>query len=275
MNCQKGAFWLQYGFLKGDYVMITVNVVSVSLFMGYCIFFLVLASKKRTFSIHFGLVLISISAMLFWCNISPNIDHLGFICMMFNIINFGAPLAGLGVVLRTKNTSSLPLPMCIANLLVSSQWFLYGNFIKDPYIMAPNGVGIMLAVLQLSLFIVYPMREQERSPLQKVTGLLGVGDVESNDWIVHHNKFELDVHIVEQKVATKTFYEDEDKERANIYFQEEARARYLQAPNNPIFFVIFSYHKRNSSSTTGSECAGDLEHQGNNVFNENTKSELI
>ncbi|PAV87844.1 hypothetical protein WR25_06079 isoform B [Diploscapter pachys] len=175
-----GAFWLQYGFLKWDYVMITVNVVSVSLFMGYCIFFLVLASKKRTFAIHFGLVLISISAMLFWCNISPNIDHLGFICMMFNIINFGAPLAGLGVVLRSKNTSSLPLPMCIANLLVSSQWFLYGNCIKDPYIMAPNGVGMMLAVLQLSLFIVYPMKEQERSPLQKVTGLLGVGDVESS-----------------------------------------------------------------------------------------------
>ncbi|PAV87848.1 hypothetical protein WR25_06079 isoform F [Diploscapter pachys] len=118
--------------------------------------------------------------MLFWCNISPNIDHLGFICMMFNIINFGAPLAGLGVVLRSKNTSSLPLPMCIANLLVSSQWFLYGNCIKDPYIMAPNGVGMMLAVLQLSLFIVYPMKEQERSPLQKVTGLLGVGDVESS-----------------------------------------------------------------------------------------------
>ncbi|KAK6015368.1 mtN3/saliva family protein [Ostertagia ostertagi] len=65
-------------------------------------------------------------------------------------LNFAAPMAGLGVVLRKRCCDSLPLPMCIANLLVSSQWFLYGNIVRDNYIMAPNGIGVVLAVLQLS-----------------------------------------------------------------------------------------------------------------------------
>ena len=63
------------------------------------------------------------------------------------------------------------------------QILIYINSDKETQIQAPNGVGMMLAVLQLSLFIVYPMKEQERSPLQKVTGLLGVGDAESSKLI--------------------------------------------------------------------------------------------
>jgi len=60
---------------------------------------------------------------------------LGIICMTLNTADFAAPLAGLRVVIRRRATSTLPLPLCIANFMVSSEWFLYGLLVKDFYLI--------------------------------------------------------------------------------------------------------------------------------------------
>jgi len=90
--------------------------------------------------------------------------------MAFNIVNFGAPLAGLRVVLRKRCCDTLPLPMCTANLLVSAQWFAYGLLINDIYVTIPNGCGIILALLQLSLFLLFPMEQDGISPMGRIAG---------------------------------------------------------------------------------------------------------
>lgn len=93
------------------------------------------------------------------------IDPLGFTCMLFNILNFGAPLAGVTVVFKKRCCDTLPLPLCTANLLVSAQWCLYGMLVNDPYIIVPNAAGVGLAVLQISLFLVFPRQSGTRAPL--------------------------------------------------------------------------------------------------------------
>ncbi|KJH51730.1 mtN3/saliva family protein [Dictyocaulus viviparus] len=170
MGVLGGSFWLRYGFLKMDHTMIIVNVVSVSLFSMYCLFYLAYSSPKWRFGIKLLSITSLIGLMLAWVQWRPNLDYLGIVCMTFNIINFGAPLAGLGVVLRKRCCDTVPLPLCVANLLVSSQWFLYGNIIRDAYIMAPNGIGMALAVLQLSLFVIFPRRENGKSVASRVAG---------------------------------------------------------------------------------------------------------
>nr|CDJ90225.1 MtN3 saliva-related transmembrane protein domain containing protein [Haemonchus contortus] len=168
MGLLGGAFWLRYGFLKDDSVMIIVNVVCISLFTVYCIFYLIFANNRCSFLTKLSFVLSIIGAMCAWIAYNPNINYLGIACMTFNILNFGAPLAGLGVVLRKRCCDSLPLPMCVTNLLVSSQWFLYGNIVQDKYIMAPNGIGMALAVFQLSLFLIFPRKENGKSMVSQV-----------------------------------------------------------------------------------------------------------
>ena len=93
------------------------------------------------------------------------IDPLGFVCMTFNILNFGAPLAGVKIVFKKKSCDSLPLPLCTANLLVSAQWCLYGILVNDIYIIIPNGAGVGLALLQISLFLIFPRTAGSRAPL--------------------------------------------------------------------------------------------------------------
>lgn len=89
--------------------MITVNTVGAFLMFFYTIFytyytkpkvyinFLLNLNFKIYFLIKFAIVLAIIGIMLVLSQIySVDIlDPLGFTCVTFNIINFGAPLAGL------------------------------------------------------------------------------------------------------------------------------------------------------------------------------------
>ncbi|VDP10289.1 unnamed protein product, partial [Soboliphyme baturini] len=61
-------------------------------------------------------------------------------------------------VFRTKSTRSLPFPLCVAGLAVSSQWFYYGVLVDDIFIKIPNAIGIILSLLQLSLFVIFRER---------------------------------------------------------------------------------------------------------------------
>ncbi|VDN03390.1 unnamed protein product [Thelazia callipaeda] len=172
MGVLGAVYWLRYGIMKIDYTMISVNIFAASLMSIYLIFYHFMSEKKLWISIEICAVIFLISLMLFLVQIyGKDIFHpLGFTCMTFNIINFGAPLAGLKVVLRQRSCDTLPLPMCIANLLVSSQWALYGILVSDVYIITPNSIGVILALIQVSLFLIFPMKQGHLSPFQRCFG---------------------------------------------------------------------------------------------------------
>ncbi|KAI6234568.1 Skp1-related protein [Aphelenchoides fujianensis] len=150
-----GSFWLRYGFLKSDSTMITVNCVGVVMMALYLIFYAYYSDSKVSTISQIVVVVMIIASMLILVEIygMAVIDALGLVSMGFNIINFGAPLAGVQIVIKKRSCESLPLPLCTANLLVSSQWCLYGVLVSDVYIIIPNGAGVALAILQMSLFL--------------------------------------------------------------------------------------------------------------------------
>ncbi|VDK75646.1 unnamed protein product [Litomosoides sigmodontis] len=162
-------YWLRYGVMKMDYTMIAVNIFAAALMGLYLIFYYFMTKEKFWISIEVCAVIFLISLMLLLVQIfEHDIFHpLGFICMTFNILNFGAPLAGLKVVLRQRSCEALPLPMCIANLLVSNQWALYGVLVSDVYIITPNAIGMLLAMVQMALFLIFPMKQGGLSPTQR------------------------------------------------------------------------------------------------------------
>lgn len=103
------------------------------------------------------------------------------------------------VVLRRRATSTLPLPLCIANFMVSTEWFIYGLLVWDFYLIVslpcpstlstqtPNGIGSVLATAQLFLFIILPRKPAQRSPMMRLFNLITgrgptdkVKDVESD-----------------------------------------------------------------------------------------------
>ncbi|VDO38611.1 unnamed protein product [Onchocerca flexuosa] len=172
MGVLGAAYWLRYGLIKMDYTMIAVNIFAATLMGIYLTFYYFMTEKKLWISIEVCAVIFLISLMLLLVQLFGHgiIHPLGFTCMTFNILNFGAPLAGLKVVLRQRNCETLPLPLCIANLLVSSQWALYGVLISDIYIIIPNAIGMILAMIQIALFLVFPMKQGRLSLVQRCFG---------------------------------------------------------------------------------------------------------
>uniref|UniRef100_A0A915DXB0 Sugar transporter SWEET1 n=1 Tax=Ditylenchus dipsaci TaxID=166011 RepID=A0A915DXB0_9BILA len=166
MGVLGGTCWMTYGYLKKDDTVIYVTSAQIILYAIYVVFFFFMTKKKFWISIQI-IALVSIcSALILSVHFfGHKVFHpLGIVCMVLNIADFGAPLAGLRVVIRRKATSTLPLPLCIANFLVSSEWFLYGLLVWDFYLITPNGIGSFLAFCQLVLFVVLPRKPNQRAP---------------------------------------------------------------------------------------------------------------
>lgn len=95
-------------------------------------------------------------------------DTLGLLACSFTIITIAAPLSKLQYVLRVKSTECLPFPMILMSFFVSLLWFLYGTIKDDHFLWMTNLVGAALAVIQLSLFVIYPNKSQSPSLIKNI-----------------------------------------------------------------------------------------------------------
>ncbi|KAE9414529.1 hypothetical protein Angca_010043, partial [Angiostrongylus cantonensis] len=156
------AFWLQYGVLKQDRVVIFVNVVGLVLQGCYLTYYYWMTRHSKILKKVIICELFAIGLMLYSVNYAglkdSGRDTLGVICIILNIASIGAPLFQIGEVIRTKNSETLPLPLCLACFAVSLQWLLYGILVNDFVIQVPNYIATFLSIIQLSLFIIYPRR---------------------------------------------------------------------------------------------------------------------
>ncbi|CAA94322.1 Sugar transporter SWEET1 [Caenorhabditis elegans] len=170
MGVVGGCCWMTYGWLKNDGTVKWVTGCQVILYTTYTIFYWCMTKKKLYISLKvLGVIGICTSLVLAVHFFGMKIFHpLGIVCLTLNIADFAAPLGGIRVVIRRWATSTLPLPLCIANFLVSTEWFLYGLLKNDFYLIFPNGVGSLLAFIQLLLFIVLPRKPGQRAPIVRL-----------------------------------------------------------------------------------------------------------
>uniref|UniRef100_A0AC35U4E8 Sugar transporter SWEET n=1 Tax=Rhabditophanes sp. KR3021 TaxID=114890 RepID=A0AC35U4E8_9BILA len=159
--------WLRYGWLRDDDAVIMVNLIGATMEGVYIWYY-----HRKTRNPHFlnrlliiGVVII-IATFYFTFDdgedLTEKIEMLGTACVFLNVLTNSTPLADLGVVIRSKSTESLPLPIIIASMLVSIQWFLYGLLIDDFFLQLPNGISTIICSIQISLFFIYPSNALSR-----------------------------------------------------------------------------------------------------------------
>lgn len=170
MGVLGGFCWMTYGYLKEDSTVKYVTSAQVVLYMVYTVYYFFMTKKKLWISVQIIALIATCSALfssVYFLGMKV-LHPLGIVCLTLNIGDFAAPLAGLKVVIRRGATSTLPLPLCIANFLVSTEWFIYGLLKGDFYLIFPNGVGSFLAFCQLVLFIVLPRKPKQQAPIVKL-----------------------------------------------------------------------------------------------------------
>lgn len=155
---------LYYAFLKptNGTMLITINSIGCSIETIYLVMFMIYAPK--TGKIYTGklLVLFNIGAFglivlttFRFLDGSKRVSVVGWICAVFSVSVFAAPLSIMRLVIKTKSVEFMPFTLSLFLTFCAIMWFFYGLLIKDYYIALPNILGFTFGILQMILFVIY------------------------------------------------------------------------------------------------------------------------
>ncbi|XP_078572201.1 sugar transporter SWEET1-like [Branchiostoma floridae x Branchiostoma japonicum] len=158
INC---TFWLKYGVLVQDKTLVVVNSIGALLQTSYLVVYYVYTKQKNTLHNQLlagGAVLfpVLIYVKFFSPDDSVAAFHLGLMASGCAVLMYGSPLATMAEVLKTRCTETMTPALSVANLVVSSEWYIYGRLVNDLFIQVPNLLGALLGLIQLALLVCYP-----------------------------------------------------------------------------------------------------------------------
>ncbi|KAG5617620.1 hypothetical protein H5410_017444 [Solanum commersonii] len=168
--------WIYYALLKSNMpLLITINSFGMFIETIYVGFYLFYAPKKaRVHTIKmlmlsvvggFGAIVL-VTEFLFKGVARGQI--VGWVCLIFSLCVFVAPLGIVRQVIKTKSVEYMPLLLSVFLTLSAVMWFFYGLLLKDINIAAPNVLGFIFGILQIILYAIYSKKEKSIIKEQKL-----------------------------------------------------------------------------------------------------------
>jgi solute carrier family 50 protein (sugar transporter) len=191
LNCMS---WVFYGCLKQNYFIFWANYFGLTLGLYYCLSCAKHSGKKDLnttatadivpstylpssievfiigttdlWSFMGMLVAITLSSRTQGHNKKPSSQDIanlyfaiGVITCACNIVFYFSPLSTIVTVIRTRNAASMSLPLCLTIFINATFWTVYASLgINDIFILIPNVLGLALALAQLALIAVFPLK---------------------------------------------------------------------------------------------------------------------
>ncbi|KAK9080565.1 hypothetical protein SSX86_000323 [Deinandra increscens subsp. villosa] len=155
--------WIYYALLKVDaMLLITINSVGCFIQTFYICVFLFYAPKKARIEslklvglmivVGFGLI---VGLTQFLTHGASRVTIVGWICLIFALCVFVAPLGVVRQVIKTRSVEYMPILLSLALTLNAVTWFFYGLLLHDFNIAIPNVLGFIFGLLQMILYFVY------------------------------------------------------------------------------------------------------------------------
>ncbi|CAI9113055.1 OLC1v1013583C1 [Oldenlandia corymbosa var. corymbosa] len=184
--------WIYYALLKMNATfLITINSFGCVIELLYICFFLFYATKKARVNAlkeisgllvcGFGLI---VALTYFLAHGSTRVRAVGWVCLVFSLCVFVAPLCIVREVIRTKSAEYMPLPLSIFLTMNAVAWFFYGLLLKDYNIALPNVLGFVFGILQIILYMIYRKSPKKESDLEQMK----VAELADHIIIVEENK---------------------------------------------------------------------------------------
>ncbi|XP_024929569.3 bidirectional sugar transporter SWEET14-like [Ziziphus jujuba] len=179
--------WIHYAILKRAALLIITNSAGCVMETLYIVIFLFYAPKKSKIqtvllilliALGYGLMVIS---TLFLANGQKRIQIVEWICLVFKLIVFAAPLCIMRKVIRTKNVEFMPFPLSFFQTLGAVTWFFYWLLLKDYKFAFPNLLGFILGIVQMGLYIAYRNSKEISPEKPMVNPGLNQGVLQPND----------------------------------------------------------------------------------------------
>ncbi|CAH8367321.1 unnamed protein product [Eruca vesicaria subsp. sativa] len=147
---------------KNVMIMITINSFTFIMQIFYISIHMFYAPKKeKTLTVKFVLFVDVLAFGLiffltyFLLHGEKRVQVLGYICMVFSLCVFVAPLGIIRKVIKTKSAEFMPFGLSFFLTLSAVMWFFYGLLLKDMNIALPNVLGFIFGVLQMILYLIY------------------------------------------------------------------------------------------------------------------------
>ncbi|GFQ02323.1 bidirectional sugar transporter nec1 [Phtheirospermum japonicum] len=202
--------YLYYAFLKDKaIILITINTVGFFMEFTYLTIYMIYATRQSRVFTTKMLLLFNVSSLgiiiattYFFAKGSLRLKIVGWICAIFSVSVFAAPLSIMRQVIKTKSVEFMPFSLSFFLTICSVVWFFYGFLISDYYIAAPNILGFTFGIVQMGLYAVYKNKKQNQASAEaKVHDI--VVELKSLDHnhdniseINPSNKHELEIEIV-------------------------------------------------------------------------------
>ncbi|PHU13547.1 Bidirectional sugar transporter SWEET14 [Capsicum chinense] len=160
--------WIYYAFLKTNVtLLITINSFGIfieTIYVGLYLFYAPKKARVQTGKMllltvvgGFGAIVL-VTQFLFKGVVRGQV--VGWICLIFALSVFVAPLGIVRQVIKTKSVEYMPLLLSVFLTLSAVMWFFYGLLLKDINIAAPNVLGFIFGVLQIVLYAIYRKKEK-------------------------------------------------------------------------------------------------------------------
>ncbi|GMR47861.1 hypothetical protein PMAYCL1PPCAC_18056, partial [Pristionchus mayeri] len=151
--------WLRFGYMTGDRMMMGTNGIMLSVFTVYLAIFIKYTKDRTIVFSQLGAVLTALFAIFFYVSSldeKDQIDRMGAISgVVQNIRLFGA-LYQIKMVYDTKTTEFVPYQMNFFMTFFISQMTLYAILSGNFYMAMGSIPGVLLCVVNLSLYVIYP-----------------------------------------------------------------------------------------------------------------------
>lgn len=156
--------WLFYAFIKTDVIfLITINCFGCFIETIYLALFLMYATKQaRALTVKllllfhvFGFGAIVFFTLVIAKSTRARLLILGWICLIFSLSVFVAPLGVMRQVIRSKSVKYMPFFLSFFLTISAVVWFFYGLLKHDYYVAVPNVLGFTFGLAQMALYAIY------------------------------------------------------------------------------------------------------------------------
>ncbi|KAK9054600.1 hypothetical protein SSX86_025679 [Deinandra increscens subsp. villosa] len=205
--------WIYYALLKSNVLLlITINTFGCVIETVYIVFFLFYAPKKARMEslkliillIFVGFGLIVLLTQFLASGVTRGVI-VGWICLVFSLCVFVAPLGVLRQVIRTKSVEYMPILLSVALTLSAVMWFFYGLLLNDFNIAIPNVLGFIFGIIQMILYVAYKNNKPSNEKI-----VINISEIEEQK--IPKHKDQKAIHVVKLNaeilpVATKNALE--------------------------------------------------------------------
>eukprot|EP00257_Ricinus_communis_P017239 XP_015575637.1 bidirectional sugar transporter N3 [Ricinus communis] len=163
---------LYYATLKENAILlITINSIGCLIEGIYLTIYMIYAtqtSRVRNFKL---LILFNLGTYLLIVMLASELTHgtlrvqvVGWICAVFSVCVFAAPLSIMRLVIKTKSVEYMPFSLSFFLTLCAISWLGYGLAVNDYFIASPNILGFLFGIVQMVLYMIYKNKKNEILP---------------------------------------------------------------------------------------------------------------